>query len=162
MTGRRHRALGRAYAVFGRLPRPLRRRLVRLSTPTYTVGALCAIVDGDDILLVRQSYRRHWGIPGGMLDRNERPADAAVREVGEEVGVRIDLDGPPAWILLPRLRRIDVAYRCRLAAEVDRSSVTASSPEILEARWFPLGALPAVHGDSVRALQELGLSRSPR
>ena len=32
-----------------------------------------------DVLLVRQAYRSRWGVPGGLLQRGEAPARAAVR-----------------------------------------------------------------------------------
>jgi bis(5'-nucleosidyl)-tetraphosphatase len=38
-------------------------------------------------LLIRDSYR-NWGFPKGHLEDGEEPATAAVREVGEETGLR--------------------------------------------------------------------------
>lgn len=39
------------------------------------------------VLLVRHSYGRPvWGLPGGGMDRGERPEQAAAREIGEELG----------------------------------------------------------------------------
>ena len=38
-------------------------------------------------LLIRDSYR-NWGFPKGHLESGEEPAAAAVREVGEETGLR--------------------------------------------------------------------------
>ncbi|MCH7229629.1 NUDIX domain-containing protein [Glycomyces sp. L485] len=41
----------------------------------------------------------HWFIPGGGIEAGESPADAAVRELAEETGLRIDPDhlvGPVA------------------------------------------------------------------
>jgi 8-oxo-dGTP pyrophosphatase MutT (NUDIX family) len=38
-------------------------------------------------LLIRDSYR-NWGFPKGHLEPGEEPATAAVREVGEETGLR--------------------------------------------------------------------------
>lgn len=37
-------------------------------------------------LLIRDSYR-NWGFPKGHLEEGEAPADAAMREVGEETGL---------------------------------------------------------------------------
>jgi len=67
--------------LFGRLPVRARRRVVRLLTPSFTVGANC-VIERDDgaILLVRQVYRKRWGLPGGLLERGEEPATAVVRE----------------------------------------------------------------------------------
>ena len=47
----------------------------------------------DKILLLKRNPHKHqgdtWGIPGGKLDEGETPRAAAVREVFEEVGIRI-------------------------------------------------------------------------
>src|SRR5918996_4745165 len=34
-----------------------------------------------------------WGIPGGALNRDETPADAALREFHEEIGLELAADG---------------------------------------------------------------------
>jgi len=43
------------------------------------------------VLLVRFSRSGRWTLPGGGIDHGERPEDAAVREVEEETGHRIEL-----------------------------------------------------------------------
>jgi ADP-ribose pyrophosphatase YjhB (NUDIX family) len=59
------------------------------------IGAYALIRRGrppaDEVLLVRFStvgfHTGSWSLPGGGIDHGERPADALVREVGEECGV---------------------------------------------------------------------------
>jgi len=41
------------------------------------------------ILLVDPKYKPDWDLPGGMAEANEPPADAARREVAEEMGVDV-------------------------------------------------------------------------
>ena len=66
--------------VYRRLPTVARRVVVRRLAPQFTVGALCMIERADGkVLLIRQSYRNHWGLPGGLLKKHESPEDAAVR-----------------------------------------------------------------------------------
>jgi 8-oxo-dGTP pyrophosphatase MutT (NUDIX family) len=43
---------------------------------------------GDRVLLVEPSYKPNWEIPGGAVDADESPWDAAVRELAEELGWR--------------------------------------------------------------------------
>lgn len=43
-----------------------------------------------DILLVKPSYKDHWQLAGGMVDDLESPHSAALREVHEELGLRLD------------------------------------------------------------------------
>ncbi len=50
-------------------------------------GALVAIYVGPDLLMLRSSYRRGWNFPGGGVQRNESPEQAARREIHEETGL---------------------------------------------------------------------------
>jgi 8-oxo-dGTP pyrophosphatase MutT (NUDIX family) len=43
--------------------------------------------DGPKFLLIRDPYAK-WGLPKGHVAKRERPQEAAVREVGEETGLR--------------------------------------------------------------------------
>jgi ADP-ribose pyrophosphatase YjhB (NUDIX family) len=148
-----------ALALFRRLPTWARRRVVRTLAPSFTVGAICLIERPDGaLLLVRQSYRRRWGVPGGLLQKGERPEDAARREVLEEVGLEIELMGEPAVVVDPEPRRIDIVFRARPAGPLADEPVQPRSPEIVEARWFPAAELPELQAETGTAL--IALARS--
>lgn len=54
--------------------------------------AACALVRGDQTLVaqrIRGAYKGYDEVPGGKVERGESPRDAAVREMREELGVRI-------------------------------------------------------------------------
>lgn len=139
--------------LFRRLPTWARRRVVRTIAPSFTVGAMCFIERDDGaLLLVRQVYRRRWGVPGGLLERGEDAADAARREVFEEVGLAIDLLGEPCVVVDPEPRRVDVVYRARVAAGSDPAGAEPRSPEIVEAQWFPRHGLPELQHETTSAL----------
>ena len=54
------------------------------------VGASAVVVnDSGEILLHRRSDNGKWSLPGGSVDPGEQPADAAVREVYEETGIKV-------------------------------------------------------------------------
>jgi len=43
--------------------------------------------EAGEILLVRPTYKDHWSVPGGVIDQDESPRDAALREVKEEINI---------------------------------------------------------------------------
>jgi 8-oxo-dGTP pyrophosphatase MutT (NUDIX family) len=52
-------------------------------------GALVALWHDGRLLLVRSSYRATWDLPGGGVGPGEAPEQAALRELAEEVGIRL-------------------------------------------------------------------------
>ncbi len=146
-----------ALRVFARLPRPVRRRVVRLLSPSFTVGAMCFIEREDGaLLLVRHTYRERWGVPGGLLERGEDARDGAKREVEEEVGLGIELLGEPAVVVDAHPQRVDVIFRARPTDAADvLDAVAPRSPEIVDVRWFPPDALPELQFETADALVTL-------
>jgi len=146
-----------ALVAYRNLPTRIRRLVVRLIAPTFSVGANCVILDGDRVLLVRLSYRKRWGLPGGLVARREVPAAAAIREAAEEVGLAVEPTGPPAVVVDAEARRVDVVHRCRVAPGSSPASAAPRSPEIIEARWFALDDLPELQHETADALEAVGL-----
>jgi 8-oxo-dGTP diphosphatase len=161
MVASLHRLLLRIYRL---LPTTQRRWVVRTIAPSFTVGAICLVERPDGaVLFVRTAYRRRWGVPGGLLKRGEKAEDAARREVLEEVGLRIDLIGEPALVLDPGPQRIDIVFRARPTSLTDLDQMRPSSPEIVEAQWFPADQLPELQFETANALVALARSsRSPQ
>jgi 8-oxo-dGTP diphosphatase len=131
----------------------VRRAIVGALSPNYSVGAICVIERTDGrILLVRQTYRSNWGLPGGLLKRREAPAEAVRREVAEEIGLDIELLGEPAVVVESRLHRVDVVYRGRPAPGADPDAVRVGSPEIEAWSWFGPEQLPQLQPETASAL----------
>jgi 8-oxo-dGTP diphosphatase len=148
--------------VWRRVPRLFRRWIVRLIAPSFTVGAACAIEREDGaLLLVRLVYRNGWGLPGGLINRHEEIDSCARREVQEETGLAIDLDGEPSVVVDTEPQRIDVVYRARPAHGADPDAVEPRSPEVSDVRWFPANALPELQPEAVSALVALARSGVP-
>ena len=62
----------------------------RLFHPT-THGALVAVWHAGKVLLVQTSYYPFRSLPGGSVKRHESARAAAVRELYEEIGLRVGL-----------------------------------------------------------------------
>ena len=56
------------------------------------------------------------------------------------------------------LRRVDLCFRCSLAAGADRDAARPTSPEIDELGWFPLTDLPTLQPESRTCLEALGIA----
>jgi len=145
-----------ALLVYRRLPTPARRSIVRRVAPSFTVGAMCVIERADGrLLFIRHVYRRHWGVPGGLLQRHETPTDAARREVFEEVGIDVELLGEPVVNVDPRPRRIDIVFRARVVHDDEADRVLARSVEISEVCWFSPTEMPELQFETAQAIQAL-------
>jgi 8-oxo-dGTP pyrophosphatase MutT (NUDIX family)/gluconate kinase len=66
--------------------------IVQTPEPTAeTVAAGVLLFDeADRVLLVDPTYKPGWEFPGGVVEPGEPPARAGVREVAEELGLRLD------------------------------------------------------------------------
>jgi 8-oxo-dGTP pyrophosphatase MutT (NUDIX family) len=117
----------------------------RIRKPTtFGVKALIRHRDGR-FLVVRHSYAdtRRWALPGGgYKPARESPAQAAAREIHEELGLTIDQ--ADFTVLSTTVTTLEGKHDTltTLTAFTDTDATTLS-PEIAEARW-------------VKSLQELG------
>jgi 8-oxo-dGTP diphosphatase len=148
-------AYSAALRTFRALPAPARRMLVRLGTPSYTVGAVCAIVCDGDVLALRQPHRPGWSLPGGLLSRGESAQRGVEREVHEETGLHVEVGLPVVTVVAARLRRVDVVFR----VDVDDRFPVRAGGEALHAAWVPLAGLDDVDGptrDILRGLERAG------
>ncbi|MFE3473008.1 NUDIX domain-containing protein [Streptomyces bacillaris] len=66
--------------------------IVQSPQPTAaTVAAGVLLFDEQDrVLLVDPTYKPGWEFPGGVVEEGEPPAQAGIREVAEETGLRLD------------------------------------------------------------------------
>lgn len=99
---------------------------------------LVAVFACDRVLLHRRGippYPGMWAPPGGFVEHGESLEAAAIREVWEESGVRLERKQmvPSAVISLPELNQIYHGFIARLPSPV---AARAAPPESLEVGWF--------------------------
>ncbi|MDJ0688681.1 MAG: NUDIX hydrolase [Xenococcaceae cyanobacterium MO_188.B32] len=59
------------------------------SLPKKRMGAGCLFFDiNGKILIIKPNYKDNWSIPGGVVEANESPRQACIREVQEEIGIK--------------------------------------------------------------------------
>lgn len=133
-----------AYRVFGVLPWFAQRLVLTAVQPSYLVGASAIVVaENGDILLARHSYKQGWASPGGFLNRREQPDSAVVREVREECGIRVEVEGEPVTLVRTDERIIELVYRLRPIDEAAARAARPTSVEITELVWFSQDRMPA-------------------
>jgi ADP-ribose pyrophosphatase YjhB (NUDIX family) len=59
--------------------------IVRVGAQADGTGGLSTDA-ADRMLLVEPAYQNYWEIPGGAVEADESPSEAAVREPTEELG----------------------------------------------------------------------------
>lgn len=74
------------------------------------IVASCVIIKGNKTLLLNHKKLRVWMYPGGHIDGNETPTEAAIREAREETGFKVSLISKN---LLPKLNEREVTEPAR-------------------------------------------------
>lgn len=118
----------------------------------WVAGCYCEFE--DKILFLKRSPHKlqgdTWGIPGGKLDEGETPRMAVIREVFEEVGIRInegDLEEiGEMYIRGPQMDYIFYRFRMRF---LTLPIIDLSLDEHVEWAWLPFEEaikLPLIYG----------------
>jgi ADP-ribose pyrophosphatase YjhB (NUDIX family) len=114
--------------------------------------------EAGEVLLVRRAiepFLGYWALPAGYQEIDEDPATTVVREVLEESGVEIEVDGLLDLLFVcndPRKPANVAVFLCRAVGGALRPGEEES-----EARWFGLDGLPAEIGfdNYARILEKL-------
>lgn len=121
-------------------------RITKPATPPKHLVSYCVLVDSEagQILLVDHRDAERWLPAGGHVEVDEHPADAATREIAEELGIEPtfhDAVGPkPLMVTVTRTQgrsepHVDVSLWFVFAGS-DRAAVTPDEAEFVSTRWW--------------------------
>lgn len=120
----------------------------------FLASSVAVLRDGKVLLAARARppMARVFSLPGGLVEPGETLAEAALRELAEEVGVEARIEGFLAPVeILERDEDGRVRHHYVVLAHVARwiAGEPAPGPEALEVRWVSPGeadALPCTPG----------------
>jgi len=137
----------------------LRREVLRLLRLRTTGVKVMLFNDADELLLIRNAYgdSGQYLLPGGGVSRDESPAAAAIREVREEIGIELDRV-EPVWTFESNAEGKRDTIHLFKAKTRERPEIDGR--EVIEARFFPFGALPSrVSPATLRRIDEISGER---
>jgi 8-oxo-dGTP diphosphatase len=111
------------------------------------VAVIGLVTWGDFVLLVRRGVepmKGKWALPGGYMDAGEMPAEALARELGEEVGLDVEVGAllqifPMAG---PGVVNSGIVLAYGVAAELDEPPPLICDDDVCEAAWFGVDEIP--------------------
>ena len=111
-------------------------------------GVSAVVVDADGrVLLGRRADNGRWAVISGILDPGEQPAVAVAREVLEETGVTVEVEGlaavhtDPDAVVYPngdQAQYLDLTFACRVVS----GDAHVADDESTDVGWFAPDALP--------------------
>ncbi len=114
--------------------------------PAVGVDAVVLNADGE-ILLVQRRDNARWAMPGGIAEIGQTPAEAALRELWEEAGLRgrvarlLGVFDGRLWGSRSKVHMLHFVFLVECA-----DLAPAPGSEMLDARFFPPDRLPeAMH-----------------
>jgi ADP-ribose pyrophosphatase YjhB (NUDIX family) len=128
--------------------------------PNSLVPAASAVVANErgEILMQRRKDNDLWALPGGTMDLGESIGETAIREVREETGLNVEIDGIVGIYSDPRhlieysdgevRQQFNICFRARLI-----DGTLRGSDESTDVRWVPsaeLDELPIHHTTRLR------------
>jgi ADP-ribose pyrophosphatase YjhB (NUDIX family) len=132
-----------AWSFFLPIPYGLRLRALRLLGYSFIVGAVAVIRSADgQHLLARHTYpvgrsrREVWALPGGAVEKYESIPQALRRELAQELGLDVAVEG----LLLVDTSEapcLDFVFACHI-----RDGQFRPSSEVAEIGWFRPGHPP--------------------
>ena len=95
-------------------------------------------------LFLKRSKEETWELPGGHLEVGEKFKDGAIREVFEEVSLKVNNINYYASQAWPFPSQLMLAYTC----DYESGDIKVDGNEIVDAKWFDIDNLPNIRPNS--------------
>ncbi len=128
----------------------MRRTIVRMMEPSFTVSAAAIITNREGKVLLLDHVIRPksgWGLPGGFLDHGEQPEEGIRREIMEET--RLELFNLKMFRVRTLGSHIEILFRAST-----NGSPELDGQEIQGFGWFQARELPEKMNDAQKDLIE--------
>jgi 8-oxo-dGTP pyrophosphatase MutT (NUDIX family) len=119
------------------------------------------------ILLVKTSYKKYWSLPGGMIDKNESPKDAAIREAEEEIGIKVkNLKlGSIGWGMEKEYDDDYITFQFNGGIIEDEKSIRIDNEEIIDFKFADVNKIknlvsPGTNAGIIESLRNLKTENS--
>ena len=134
------------YLPYGEFLRSLPRKRM-------AAGALIRDKEGK-ILLVKPVYKGGWSIPGGVVEADESPKNACIREIREELGLAlavdrllvVDYNSPHG----EKTESLMFIFDGGVLSEVDLAGINLQAEELEAFAFFAPEELPGLMSRSLR------------
>ena len=107
----------------------------------FRILAGACVIRNNKILLLKQSTKaRHsnkWGPPGGHLEKNESPTETCIREVKEEAGINVVINGIVECVIQGEIDK-ELALFILYHAAPKSSNIKIDKDEISDYKWASL------------------------
>ncbi|MEI6835581.1 MAG: NUDIX hydrolase [Candidatus Falkowbacteria bacterium] len=95
------------------------------------------------VLVLKTSYKKHWTLPGGVVEHNESLSLALVREVKEETGLAVinyklavlDYCAPKIVNEVQNTESLQILFDCGVLDKTAESSIKIDHDEIVEYKF---------------------------
>ena len=125
--------------------------------PMITVDIIAYVPHVQKILLItrkNEPFQGYQALPGGYLDMEETACQAAVRELREETGLKVEtvefLGYYDAVSRDPRGRTVTLTFYTLL----DKEGPVSGSSDAVKAEWIAVDSLPKLAFDHERMLED--------
>ncbi len=106
-------------------------------------GAQAIIRRGDEVLLIKTTYRPYWEFPGGKIEDLEAPESAAIRETKEEAHVFVKRIERKLGTYARKNLFTTITIHVYVAGEWEELPLWKPTLEIGDRQFFPIDNLPS-------------------